>query len=224
VAHLRAHRTAFLRVAALGFTLVALFVASRKAGIEVSAHSIERWGDDLGIAGVLAFVPAMVVLSCAFLLFIPIMAGGAGLLFGVPLGAALSIVTVAVAAGAQNAIGRRFAGGHMERLLGERGRRIDELLERRGLAAVIYVRLTPFAPYTTLNYATGTTRITPRAMALGTGVGMGPRVYAYTALGGNLHDLGSTQAVVALAIIAGCGVLGLWLMLRAFMRRRRSAA
>ena len=218
---MRARRIALVRLALLGTFVLVLFVASRIAGVDVSVDSLRDWGDDLGLAGWIVSVPAAILLNCVFLLPVPIMCGAAGLLFGIPAGTAMAALATAGSAGVQNAIGRRFGGARAERLLGRRGKAIDDLLDRRGFAAVLYVRLTPFAPFTALNYATGVTRLGPFTIAAGTGIAMLPRIYGYTALGGNLDDLGSTASIVAFALIASTAALGVALILRAVVRSRR---
>lgn len=210
-----------MRFALLGTLIAALFVASRVAGVDVSVDSLRDWGEDLGTAGWFAFVPASILLNSAFLLPVPIMCGAAGLLFGIPIGTALSIVAVAGSAGVQNAVGRRFGGARAEQLLGRWGKAVDELLDRRGFAAVVYIRLTPFAPFTALNFATGVTRLRPWTIAAGTGLAMAPRIYGYTAIGGNLDDLGSTESVIAFVLIAASAALGVALIVRAAVRQRR---
>lgn len=218
---MRARRVALVRLALLSAFVLVLFVASRIAGVDVSVDSLRDWGEDLGTAGWFVFVPAAILLNCVFLLPVPIMCGAAGLLFGVPVGTLLSALATAGAAGVQNAIGSRFGGARAERLLGRRGKAVDDLLDRRGFAAVLYVRLTPFAPFTALNYATGVTRLGPFTIAAGTGIAMLPRIYGYTALGGNLDDLGSTESIVAFALIAVSAALGVALIVRAGWRHRR---
>ena len=217
---MRARRIALVRLALLGMLLAALFWIPRLAGVDVSVDSLRDWGEDLGWAGWIAFVPAAIVLNCAFLP-VPVICGASGLLFGIPAGTALSILAVAGCAGVQNAVGRRFGGARAEQLLGRRGKLIDDLLDRRGFAAVVYVRLTPFAPFTLLNFATGVTRLRPLTIAAGTALAMSPRIYGYTAIGGNLDDLGSTESVVAFVLIASTAALGVALIVRAVVRQRR---
>ena len=220
---LRAARAVLLRLALLGLGLLALWVGLRLAGVEPSVEAVEDWGEDLGPAGLIAFVPVAIVLNCVFVLAIPIAAAGAGLLFGIVPGALLAIVVAAASAGVQNAIGRRWVGERAEHLLGERGRQLDELLDRRGFEAVLYARLTPFTPFTALNYASGVTRLGAWPMAIASGIAMGPRIYAYAALGGNLDDLWSRDNVLPFSIIVVSGVVGVAMIARAAVRHRRSA-
>ena len=53
----------------------------------------------------------------------------------------------------------------------------------------------PLLPYGIVNYSAGLTHLPYRAMALGTVIGAAPKVFAYTALGGSLDDLGSGEAL-----------------------------
>jgi uncharacterized membrane protein YdjX (TVP38/TMEM64 family) len=221
-ARARAMRFVLIRLAGLGLTLLLLWLGLRLAGVDVSVDTVEDWGEDLGLAGWFAFVPAGIVLNCLFILWIPIAAAGAGLLFGTVPGTALSILVAGGAAGVQNAIGRRWVGERAEHLLGKRGRQLDDLLDRRGFEAIFYARLTPFTPFTVLNYASGVTRLGAVPMAIASGLAMGPRLYAYAALGDNLDDLWSKESIFPSAIIAGSAVVGLALAGRAVARSRRS--
>ena len=54
-------------------------------------------------------------------------------------------------------------------------------------------RIIPLLPYGVVNYSAGLTHLPYRAMALGTVIGAAPKVFAYTALGGSLDDLGSPR-------------------------------
>ena len=45
-------------------------------------------------------------------------------------------------------------------------------------------------------------------------IGIAPRAFAYTALGGSLGSLDSTESVVAIATLVAMGVLGLVLVRR----------
>jgi uncharacterized membrane protein YdjX (TVP38/TMEM64 family) len=215
-------RAAIARLALFGLALLALFAGLHLAGVNVSVGTVKRWGDDLGTAGLIAFVPAAIVLNCVFVLPIPIAAGGAGLLFGTAAGTVLTVLVAGASAGIQNAIGRRGAGARAEQLLGERGRRFDDLLDRRGFTAVLYARLTPFTPFTSLNYASGITKLGAWPMAIASGLAMAPRMYAYTALGGSLDDLTSHESISAFVVLVASTALGIGLITHAGLRHRRS--
>jgi len=54
----------------------------------------------------------------------------------------------------------------------------------------------------------GVTHLSYRDMALGTAIGAAPKVFAYTALGGNLGDLTSPEALVAIGLLVVLAVVG----------------
>ena len=51
-------------------------------------------------------------------------------------------------------------------------------------------------------------------MALGTVIGAAPKVFVYTALGGNLGDLTSPEALTAIALLVILGIAGALFVLR----------
>jgi uncharacterized membrane protein YdjX (TVP38/TMEM64 family) len=85
---------------------------------------------------------------------------------------------------------------------------VEEFLTRHGAVAVMESRIVPLLPYGMVNYSAGLTRLEYRQMALGTVVGAAPKVFAYTALGGSLDNLGSPEALVAVALLAVLALAG----------------
>lgn len=188
--------------------LAALFLAATLGGWRPDAEQIREWADGLGPAGPLAFVPLSAALSCLFVPG-PVLAGAAGLLFGIALGTPVALVSAVLAATAQLLIARHVAGRQVSSILPERVRRIDAFIERRGFLAVLYARLAPGIPYTLTNYGAGLTRLRVRDMAAGTAVGAVPRTFAYVSLGGNLDDLGRPEAIVAIVLLVVMAVGGI---------------
>jgi uncharacterized membrane protein YdjX (TVP38/TMEM64 family) len=66
----------------------------------------------------------------------------------------------------------------------------------------------PLLPYGLVNYSAGLTRLHYRDMAVGTAIGAGPKVFAYTALGGSLGNLDSPEALTAVALLAVLALAG----------------
>ena len=178
--------------------LLGVFVAARVAGVSPSVHRLEHWGRHAGALGPIAAVPIGVALNLLFVP-IPIIAGAAGLLFGVAGGTAIAVLVVGASAASHLIIGRRLAGRGAEHILGPRGRAAAEFLGRRGFWAVLYVRLVPGLPFNSLNYAAGLSRLRVREIFAGSALGFAPRTFAYAALGGSISNLGSTQARLAIA-------------------------
>lgn len=200
-------RAAVLRLAALAVVVGGVFLAATLSGNLPNADEVRDWGHSLGPLGPLLFIPLSAGLAC-LLVPGPVLAGSAGLLFGTALGTPVALAATVVTAVAQMLITRYVAGARVGSLLPARVRRIDEFIERRGLLAVLYVRLTPAVPFHLVNYGAGLTRLRVRDMAAGTALGAAPRTFAYVALGGSLDDLSSPEARVAIAVIVVMAVAG----------------
>jgi uncharacterized membrane protein YdjX (TVP38/TMEM64 family) len=217
---LRRARVRVLAFLALAGTLAAVAALSGKLP---SASDVRDFGEGLGWAGFVLWIPITAVLNALFVPG-PVLAGAAGLLFGTWLGTAIAIPAAVVTACFEMAIGRYIAGAEVGRILPERVRRVDEFLERRGFWAVLYVRLTPGLPYTLVNYGAGLTRLRFRDMAAGTAVGAAPRTFAYVALGGSLGNLDSPAAIAAIILLVVIGLLGIVLARRQVAAERARPA
>ena len=67
----------------------------------------------------------------------------------------------------------------------------------RGFESVLLARVAPGMPYNLVNYAAGLTPVALATFVLATAIGVAPRAFAYTALGGSIGNLGSPAAIVA---------------------------
>jgi uncharacterized membrane protein YdjX (TVP38/TMEM64 family) len=203
----RERRLALIRLGLLAATLATVVAYAAATGFRPSADEVRDWGESLGAAGPILFIPLSIGLAC--LLFPgPLLAGAAGLLFGTAVGIPVAIVATTGSAVAQMSITRHVAGRRVESLIPERARRIDEVLERRGALAVVYMRLLPGMPFHLINYGAGATRLRVSSMAIGTAIGAMPRTVAYTALGGNLNDLSSPAGIAAITLWAATAIVG----------------
>jgi uncharacterized membrane protein YdjX (TVP38/TMEM64 family) len=217
----RLRRRALLRVAAAVLVVLGAFAAARLAGFTPSADRVRDWFEGLGLAGPPLFVLGGVLLNLAFVPF-PVIAGAAGLVFGTAGGTAVGVLVIATSAVVHLLIGRRLAGERAELLLGRRGRVAADFVARRGFWTVLYVRLVPAVPFNTLNYAAGLARLRARDMFAGTALGFAPRTFAYAAVGGNLSNLGSAEAVVAIGVGVAMAVVGALLARRQIAAERRA--
>jgi uncharacterized membrane protein YdjX (TVP38/TMEM64 family) len=206
-------RVAIRRLVAYGVVLGTVFAVVAATGSLPSADEARDWGEDLGDFVYVAFVPLFVV--CNFIITWPILAGAAGLLFGTAVGTPLALAGVTAAGVTQMFVARRLGAGHHGSLLPQRTRRIEELLTEHGAIAVMESRIVPVLPFGVVNFSAGLTRLPYRDLALGTVIGAAPKVFAYTALGGSLSDLGSPEAIVAIALLVALALLGVL-----FVRRR----
>jgi uncharacterized membrane protein YdjX (TVP38/TMEM64 family) len=212
-------RAALVRLAVLGLVLGGALLALTTSGVELSAEGIRRRVEGIGPLAPILYVPLSVVLS-SIGVPAPALAGAAGLLFGIPLGALVAHTGIVLAACTQMLISRTVARDRAAALLPARARGLDHFLERRGFWAVLYLRIVPGLPFIAVNYAAGLTSLRVRDMALGTLIGKAPRTWAYAALGGSLGDLGSPQARLAAGLLVIMAVGGAVLLRREYRAER----
>ena len=210
-------RLALAAGALLTAFVVVLLLIARSPG------EIQELVDRSGRAAPLVFVAVAIGLTLAFFPF-PLVAAASGLLFGVAEGTALSIVAGLIGAVLAFLIARYAAAGAVEELAGERLQRLQEAVARRGFVAVLYARIFPAIPRDVVNYVFGITRVSIGAFTLATLIGISPRAFAYTALGGSLGNFDSTESIVAIALLAGMGLLGIVLVRRDVMGSRGAAS
>lgn len=199
-------RTVIWRVVAYGAVLLLVLGVAVINGSLPSPEEVRDWAEGLGDLAYVAFVPLFVIAN--FVIPWGILAGAAGLLFGTAAGTPLALAGVTGAALAQMFVSRRLAGGHHGSLLPERVRGLETFLTRHGTVAVMESRIVPLLPYGAVNFSAGLTTLRFREMALGTVVGGAPKVFAYTALGGSLTDVGSPEGVAALVLILALALAG----------------
>lgn len=199
-------RVVIRRLVAYGLLVATVFGVLAATGSLPTPEEARDWGEGLGAAAYVAFVPLFVVAN--FVIWWPILAGAAGLLFGTAVGTPLVLAGVTASSLTQMFVARRLAAGHHGSLLPERTRRVEDFLTRLGPVAVMESRIVPLLPWGIVNFSAGLTRLRYRDLALGTVVGGAPKVFAYVALGGSLSDLSSPEAIVAIALLVTMALLG----------------
>jgi uncharacterized membrane protein YdjX (TVP38/TMEM64 family) len=206
---------------------LALFVGSAFAVIalsgSLSADVVRDRVDGLGAAGPLLYIPISACLTVA-LFPGPLLAGASGLLFGTALGTPVSIASATLGAALAFSLSRWWAHDAVEALAGSRLRALRAWVGARGFLSVLYARIAPGMPYNLVNYAAGLTPILLRSFVAATAIGVAPRAFAYTALGGSLGDLTSPEALIAVGVLVAMPVLGVLLAGRDLRRTRRAAA
>jgi len=210
--------SARLRLVALAAALLAFVVLFALTG-SLSPHKVHDWIDGYGAAGPLVFIGVSSLLTVV-LFPGPLLAGASGLLFGTALGTPVSIVAATTGAALAFALGRWWAHdavletfGHHQRLIGLRA-----WVGARGFESVLLARVAPGMPYNLVNYAAGLTPVAFGTFVLATAIGVAPRAFAYTALGGSIGNLGSPAAIVAICLLVAEGAVGVWLLRRAGAR------
>ena len=208
-------RSAVLRLSALGALLVVLVAAAVVVGVPDTDVLRAR------VAGLGPAAPVVFVLlyAAATLLPLPknVITAVAGLLFGLVDGVLLVLPGAMLGALAAFGLGRWLGRDAVERFTGTRVARVDALLARRGLVAILVSRLVPVLPFTGINYAAGLTAIRPRDFVLGTAIGIVPGTVAYVALGAYGTSPTSWPFVTAVVALLVLSLGGAWLA----SRRRR---
>jgi uncharacterized membrane protein YdjX (TVP38/TMEM64 family) len=106
-----------------------------------------------------------------------------GALLGATTGAAAALAAAVLAAIATYYAGRWAGRGALKAKAGSRLARLDGWLDKRGLSAVLLVRLLPLAPYGLVGYAYGTTSVCRKRYLLGTTLAAIPSTISYAVLG-----------------------------------------
>lgn len=149
----RLDRLALVRLGALVLMIAAATIRVLVAGVP-DAHTLRTAFAGTGVLGVLGFVGlyAALTLTPAPAAVLTIAAGA---VFGVPTG--ITVVTVAATLSALGAfyLGRLFGRDGVQSLASRPLDSFDRLLRRRGVAAVIVVRLVPLYPYAAVNASAG---------------------------------------------------------------------
>ena len=207
---------------AVACLLVALAATGTRWGPALIAQ-VERL-DDAGPAGDALFA---VVYAVGSWLMLPAswFQGTAGFLYGPLLGIAVSwgastlvgVVAFELArAGLREVVAARIPPGRVAM--------IDRALVRRGLVAVILLRLSPLAPYNIVSYGLGLTAVPRRTFWVGTSVGSLFPAAVWTLVGASVADLSALTTgeasfgnarwlVLAVTLAASAGIA--WFVRRA---------
>src|SRR5829696_7409226 len=182
---LSAH-AARVRLIALALIVGSLFALVALSG-SLSSDRVRDWIEPFGIAAPIVFI---LVSSCLTVALFPgpLLSGASGLLFGTALGFPISVISATLGACLAFSVSRHIGAAPVERLAGQRLTGIKAWIEERGFLSVLYLRIAPGVPYNLVNYAAGLTRIPLRT-------------FAYTALGGNLDNLTSPEALIAFGVL-----------------------
>ena len=183
--------------------------------VDLVVTSLQRFGRAFGpVAAVCGFALALTVaVPLVFLTLVALVA------FGPLAGFACAMAGALLGAAASYGIGWFLGRDLVRRLAGERINRLSQRLARRGVLAVIAVRLVPVAPFAVVNMVAGASHIRLRDLLLGTAIGMTPATLAMVVFVDQITDAlrQPTLLTFALAgltlvlIIAGAWALRRWL-------------
>src|SRR5690349_10489016 len=203
----RSRRWHIIRLLAFATFLLGLFYLVAVARV-VDVEDVRRAVAATGPAAPLTYVVVAAVLAAVFVPG-PILAAGSGLLFGPVLGVFVTLGATVGTAIIASLTGRRAGRQSARALLGpQRADRLDQLIARRGLWAVVGQRFVPGVSDALASYAFGAFGVPLWQMAVGAFIGSVPRAFVYTALGASIGNLSSPLAYVAIAIWCVTAVAG----------------
>lgn len=165
---------------------------------------------------------AVFVLGYAVLTLLPVpknfLSISAGVVFGFAGGLGIVVVSALLGAAAAFWLGRWLGREAVEHFTGAKAEKLDEVLRRRGFAAVLGVRLVPVLPFTALNYLAGLTSVAWWPYFWGTAVGILPGTISYVTLGafGSQFGWQVQAAAAALGLLTLAGLI-------VTVRRRKGA-
>ncbi|WP_200907676.1 VTT domain-containing protein [Herbaspirillum hiltneri] len=95
----------------------------------------------------------------------------------------------------------------LQQLLGRRVNSMSRRFARRGIPAMVVIRLLPVAPFTVANVVAGVSHLGLRDYLIGTFLGMAPGIVVTVAFAHNLAEAIRHPSLATIALLAGMGVL-----------------
>ena len=133
---------------------------------------------------------------------------GTAVTFGAWPGFAYAGVGAIASAAVTYAAGSWLGTSALRRLIGPRLSRIRRGIARRGILAVMSIRLVPIAPFTVVNLVAGALRIPVVDYIVGTALGLAPGLVVISLLGDQVFQILSDPSLAEIGIFAG--LLAAW--------------
>jgi uncharacterized membrane protein YdjX (TVP38/TMEM64 family) len=222
----RAWRTVLVSFLLFGGAGIIFVLAGAALGLRGEA-AVERW---LGLAAQSPFSLLIAVAAFAVLAFAGapqvVLIAAAVVAFGPWLGSLYSWIGTMVSSAVGFWLGRATGGRLLQRAGGEALARFMAMIGRNGLLASVVIRLVPSAPFVVVNMAAGATPMRFAAFALGTGLGIVPKILLTALAGRSVTQAGKGQAWVSLGLLALALLVwvGIGLLARRWVRRREAQA
>ncbi|MDP2372546.1 VTT domain-containing protein [Reyranella sp.] len=194
--------------------VVALTLAWQFTGLSGLADPAEVGGlleASRGAPWAVLVVMAVFLVGGAAAFPVTVMIVATAAVFGPWWGMLYAALGVAASALAMYGLGARFGQEALAGLLGARWERLQASLRRRGLLAMVAVRVVPVAPFTLVNLAAGASPIRLADFVLGTLIGMGPGLAVLCLMGDRIvrvfhHPVPGEIALLALSVAVWIGL------------------
>lgn len=200
-------RRHILRLVLFAAFLLGMFYLVAVTGV-IDVEHVRRTVASTGPIAPLVYVVVSGLLGAVFVPG-PILAAASGVLFGPLVGTFATLGATVTTACVTSLVGRRAGRDSARALLGEdRAARLDGLIARGGLWAVVGQRFVPGISDALASYAFGAFGVPLWQMAVGAFIGSVPRAFVYTALGASISDLSSPLTYAAIAVWCITAVAG----------------
>lgn len=212
-------RRALVRLALVVAVLAVLFYLTAIARV-IDVEAVRDLIESTGPLAPLTYVGVSAVLG-ALLVPGPLLAAGSGFLFGPVVGTVVTLGATVVNALISAYVGRRAGRQSARTLLGaSRAERVDRLIERGGLWAVVGQRFVPGISDSLASYAFGAFGVPLWQMAAGAFIGSMPRAFVYTVVGSSIGEFSAPLAFAAAAVWCVTAVIGAFAAHRGWRRWR----
>ncbi|RJF97187.1 VTT domain-containing protein [Noviherbaspirillum saxi] len=178
----------------------------------------------------LPFTPLAVIASyvIAGLVMVPVMLliAVTGIVFGPLLGSLYAIAGALLSATVTYGLGHWLGRDTVQRFLGTRINRLSKRFARRGIVAMVVVRMLPIAPFTVVNLVAGASHIRFRDYLIGTLLGMLPGITVTVTFVHHLAEAVRNPTPGTIAVLAGVALLiiAVALGLQKLLTRREDTA
>jgi phosphatidylserine/phosphatidylglycerophosphate/cardiolipin synthase-like enzyme/uncharacterized membrane protein YdjX (TVP38/TMEM64 family) len=220
----RPHGAARLGVAVAAIVLLALAWRYTQLSELANPDALREFLDGIGDNpwAPLVVVAIFVLAGCVGFPVTALIAGTA-VTFGAWPGLAYAGAGAMASAVVTYGIGSWTGTGALRRLIGPRLSRIRRLVAKRGVVAVMSIRLVPIAPFTVVNLVAGALRIPALDYLVGTALGLAPGLVAMSLLGDQVFRILSDPSLSDVAVFVGllAAWIGLSIGLQVLLQRTR---
>ncbi|QDZ30699.1 hypothetical protein FAY22_18905 [Noviherbaspirillum sp. UKPF54] len=145
-----------------------------------------------------------------------------GIVFGPLNGSIYAIAGTLLSAAVTYGVGHWLGRDTVQRLVGPRINRLSQRIARRGILAMVVIRMLPVAPFTVVNMVAGASHIRFRDYMIGTTMGMAPGIMMTVTFVHHLAEAVRRPSAGTVAVLAGVALLiiGLAVGLQRLLKRK----
>jgi uncharacterized membrane protein YdjX (TVP38/TMEM64 family) len=165
---------------------------------------------------------AVYVIGGLLLIPVTLLIGITGIVFGTMPGTLYAMTGAMASAAVGYALGTWLGHDIVRRFLSSRINRLSHRLARRGILAMIVVRLLPLAPFGVVNIVAGASHIRLRDYLIGTAIGLAPGIFLTTAFAHNLLQAirEPSAATIGVMVIVLLLLIAFTLLTHRLLKRR----